>query len=80
VIAYVERTLPGLDPAPYAETTCLFTNTPTEDFVIDGVDGITVASPCSGHGAKFAPLLGRIIADTATGAAAPPERFRLRQR
>jgi sarcosine oxidase len=42
------------------EPTCLFTNTPTEDFVIDGVDGVTVVSPCSGHGANVAPLLGEI--------------------
>ena len=32
---YVRRYLPGLVPEPYAETTCLFTNTPTEDFIID---------------------------------------------
>lgn len=77
VVAYVRRTLPGVIPEPYAETTCLFTNTPTEDFVIDTVDGITIASPCSGHGAKFAPLLGKQIANTATGAQTPPERFRV---
>ncbi|MBB2947599.1 sarcosine oxidase [Actinoplanes lutulentus] len=80
VISYVERFLPGLDPTPYAETTCVFTMTPDEDFVIDTVDGITVASPCSGHGAKFAPLLGSLIADTATGAAPAPDRFRFRSR
>jgi len=63
---------------PYAETTCLFTNTPTEDFVIDGMEGVTVVSPCSGHGAKFAPLLGEIGADVATGAGAAPAEFRVR--
>lgn len=77
VVAYVERHLPGLVPEPYAETTCLFTNTPDEDFVIDGADGITVVSPCSGHGAKFAPVIGRIAADAATGAGDVPDRFRL---
>ncbi|MGW6195561.1 FAD-dependent oxidoreductase [Kribbella sp. NPDC055110] len=71
VVDYVRRTLPGLVPEPYAETTCIFTNTPDADFVIDGVDGLVVASPCSGHGAKFAPLLGRIIADTALGTPVP---------
>ncbi|KAB2372739.1 FAD-dependent oxidoreductase [Actinomadura montaniterrae] len=80
IAEYVRRTLPGLVPEPYAETTCLFTNTPTEDFVIDGVGGITVASPCSGHGAKFAPLLGRIIADAATGERAAPARFQVLRR
>jgi sarcosine oxidase len=77
VVDYVERTLPGLVPEPYAETTCLFTNAPSEDFVIDGIDGITVLSPCSGHGAKFAPLLGRIAADVAEGTAPAPAAFRV---
>ncbi|MHC6228720.1 FAD-dependent oxidoreductase [Arthrobacter sp. MMS24-T111] len=73
---YVRRYLPGLDPEPYAETTCLFTNTPTEDFLIDRADNLTVVSPCSGHGAKFAPLIGQWAADLATGAGSIPDRFR----
>jgi sarcosine oxidase len=77
VIDYVEKYLPGLTPEPYAETTCLFTNTPNEDFILDRADGITLLSPCSGHGAKFAPLIGELAADLATGAGSVPERFRL---
>lgn len=65
MIAYVEKYLPGLVPEPYAETTCLFTNTPSEDFVIDTCDHITVVSACSGHGAKFAPVIGDLAADAA---------------
>jgi sarcosine oxidase len=76
VVDYVRRYLPGLDPEPYAETTCLFTNTPNEDFIIDRADNITVLSPCSGHGAKFAPLIGQWAADLATGAGTVPHRFR----
>ena len=76
VVDYVNRVLPGLDPEPYAETTCLFTNTPDEDFIIDRVDGLTILSPCSGHGAKFAPLVGQWAADLATGSANVPLRFR----
>jgi sarcosine oxidase len=76
VVDYVRRYLPGLDPEPYAETTCLFTNTPTEDFLIDRADNLTVVSPCSGHGAKFAPLIGQWAADQATGAGSVPARFR----
>jgi sarcosine oxidase len=75
VVEYVKQYLPGLVPEPYAETTCLFTSTPTEDFVVAGVDGITLVSPCSGHGAKFAPLIGDIAADVATGAGRAPDRF-----
>ncbi|MGW3770278.1 FAD-dependent oxidoreductase [Actinomadura verrucosospora] len=77
IVAYVRQALPGVVPEPYAETTCLFTNTPTEDFVVDGAGGITVASPCSGHGAKFAPLLGRIIAEAASDERPAPDRFRV---
>jgi sarcosine oxidase len=76
VVEYVRRYLPGLDPEPYAETTCLFTNTPNEDFIIDRADSLTVLSPCSGHGAKFAPLIGQWAADLATGAGTVPDRFR----
>jgi sarcosine oxidase len=67
VVDYVERHLPGLVPEPYAETTCLFTNTPTEDFVLDRAEGVTVLAPCSGHGAKFAPLIGELAAALVAG-------------
>lgn len=77
VVEYVREYLPGLVPEPYAETTCLFTNTPTEDFVIDSAEGITVVSPCSGHGAKFAPVIGELAADLACGAGGVPSQFRV---
>jgi sarcosine oxidase len=76
VVDYVRRHLPGLEPEPYAQTTCLFTNTPHEDFIIDRVHNLTILSPCSGHGAKFAPLIGQWAADLASGAANVPLRFR----
>jgi sarcosine oxidase len=78
LVDYVRQYLPGLVPEPYAETTCLFTSTPSEDFLVDGVDGITLVSPCSGHGAKFAPLIGDIAADVATGEGRAPDRFTVR--
>jgi glycine/D-amino acid oxidase-like deaminating enzyme len=36
-----------------------------------------IASACSGHGAKFAPLLGEIIVNLAVGQPAPDPRFTL---
>ena len=79
VRAYVGKRLPGLDQAPVNETTCLYTWTANEDFIIDRPAGgpFVVASPCSGHGAKFAPLLGEIIADLVTGGATADSRFTL---
>ena len=56
---------------------CLFTNTPTEDFIIDADDGVVILSACSGHGAKFAPLLGELAADLAMGTGSVPAEFRL---
>ncbi|MFH8251942.1 FAD-dependent oxidoreductase [Microbacterium sp. B2969] len=76
LVDYVARTLPGLNPEPYAETTCLFTNLPEEEFVIDRVEGVTILSPCSGHGAKFAPLIGELAARLVTGGDDVPARFR----
>ncbi len=77
IVEYVQRWLPGLVPEPFAETTCLYTRTPTEDFVIDRVGPLVVASACSGHGAKLSPVVGRLVADLATSAAAPLRRFAL---
>ena len=52
-----------------AATTCLYTMTPDGHFLIDhlpGASNVVVASPCSGHGFKFAPVIGEVLADLAT--------------
>ena len=77
VTSFVGRRVPGLNPVPVNEVTCLYTWTANEDFVLDRSGPFVVASPCSGHGAKFAPLLGEIIADLAAGKPAPDPRFTL---
>jgi sarcosine oxidase len=61
--------LPAANGPLVAATTCLYTMTPDGDFILDrmpGHDAVIVASPCSGHGFKFAPVVGEIIADLAT--------------
>jgi sarcosine oxidase len=78
LVEYVTRWLPGLDPAARAQTTCLYTSTPSEDFLLDRVGPLVVCSPCSGHGAKFTPLVGELAAALALdGDADVPDRFRL---
>jgi sarcosine oxidase len=74
---FVRDQLPGLDPAPAGEVTCLYTSTANGDFVFDRYGPFVVCSPCSGHGAKFAPLTGEIAADLACGDASPERRFTL---
>jgi sarcosine oxidase len=76
VARFVEGFAPGLASESYAETTCLFTNVPGDDMIIDRVDGVTIVSPCSGQGAKFAPLLGEFVVDLVSGSQRPVDRFR----
>ena len=76
-IGFVRDWLPGLDPAPAGEVTCLYTSTVNEDFILDRHGPFVVCSPCSGHGAKFAPLTGEIVADLACGGTSPERRFTL---
>jgi sarcosine oxidase len=60
--------LPAANGRRLAATTCLYTMTPDGDFILDrlpGHEAIIVASPCSGHGFKFSPVIGEVLADLA---------------
>jgi sarcosine oxidase len=52
-------------PEPVDVETCLYTNTEDENFVIERNGDVVVGSPCSGHGFKFAPVVGEKLADLA---------------
>ena len=70
VRAYMQRRMPAANGPLRDATVCLYTNTPDFNFVIDvhpAVPGVSFASACSGHGFKFAPVIGEILADLATG-------------
>jgi sarcosine oxidase len=64
--AFAERYFPqGAGPLS-AMQSCIFTNTPDEHFILDTLPSfphIVIASPCSGHGFKFASVIGEILAD-----------------
>jgi len=63
------RYLPEANGPAMALRACLYTVTPDEHFIIDrlpGHDDVIVASPCSGHGFKFAAVIGEILADLVT--------------
>ena len=74
---YVSEHLPGLNPEPIGATRCLYATTPTEDFVLDRVGSVVVGVGFSGHGFKFAPAVGRVLADLADGGLAPAPRWSL---
>ena len=62
--------IPSLALAPIGQTeVCLYTVAPGDAFLVDfypGRNDVVVASPCSGHGFKFSPLIGGALADLAT--------------
>ncbi|SCZ12690.1 N-methyl-L-tryptophan oxidase [Microvirga guangxiensis] len=65
----IKHMFPDADGPTLRLAACLFTNTPDEHFVIDTLPGtpeIVVASPCSGHGFKFASVIGEVLADLVT--------------
>jgi len=66
IAAWVRDRFPGVDPEPVAADACLYTTTPDERFVLERRGRLVVGSPCSGHGFKFAPLVGRRLAALAT--------------
>jgi sarcosine oxidase len=76
-IRFTAKRLPGLISEPVNEVSCLFTETANEDFIIDRRGPLVIASACSGHGAKFAPLTGEILASLAEGRPAQDARFTL---
>ncbi len=61
--------------------TCLYTMTPDHHFVLDRhpqAPQVVLCSACSGHGFKFAPAIGELLADLATDhLVAGPPLFRL---
>lgn len=72
----VGELLPALDGPCVHSATCMYSNTPDQNFVIarhpDSVN-VTVACGFSGHGFKFVPIVGEILADLAmTGTTAHP--------
>jgi sarcosine oxidase len=68
----VSRYLPGFGRDPVQTERCVYDNTPDEDFVMDRVGRIVIGSGTSGHGFKFGPLIGRWLADLATGHGGDP--------
>ena len=72
--------IPGLAGEHLEARVCMYTLTPDEHFVIDLLPGsagrVAIAAGFSGHGFKFTPVVGEILADLAlTGATDQPIDF-----
>jgi sarcosine oxidase len=64
--AGIDRYFPDAGGATLAMKTCLFTNSPDEHFILDlhpESPRVAIAAGFSGHGFKFAPVIGEILAD-----------------
>lgn len=65
----IRRFLPGADGALRSAEVCMYTNTQDENFWIDRHPDhpqVLIASPCSGHGFKFASVMGEVLAELLT--------------
>jgi sarcosine oxidase len=74
--AAAARILPGFGSEPVAQETCLYDNTPDRDFILDRRGRVVAGAGTSGHGFKFAPLLGAALGALAAGRSVPVPRER----
>lgn len=64
--SFVRRCCPAADGRLVEATSCYYTKTPDGHFLIDrhpDGENAVIVSACSGHGFKFAPAIGEIVAD-----------------
>ncbi len=77
--AFARQYLQGIASAPSDSTVCLYTMSPDGHFIIDRhpeQEQVTFAAGFSGHGFKFCPAIGQILADLSiTGKSELPRDF-----
>jgi len=74
ILGFRDAHLPSATGPLTSAQTCLYTMTPDGDFIVDRLPDapqMIIASPCSGHGFKFAPVIGDIVADLAIEGTTP---------
>jgi sarcosine oxidase len=79
---FTERYFPDAAGPTMRLATCMFTNTPDKHFVLDSLPDapqVVVGAGFSGHGFKFASVIGEILADLAVDGRTdhPIDMFRL---
>ena len=66
---YLSKYLPELAGKHLNSATCIYTSTPDNHFIIGAYPSdprITIAAGFSGHGFKFASVIGKVLAEIAT--------------
>ncbi|MCI4385829.1 hypothetical protein PGIGA_G00055220 [Pangasianodon gigas] len=67
---YISRCFPGLVPVPAVVESCMYTVTPDNNFVLDRhptYSNIVIGAGFSGHGFKFAPIVGKVLCELSMG-------------
>jgi sarcosine oxidase len=70
----LRKFVPDAEGPLNSATVCIYTNTPDEHFILDFHPvhrQVLIASPCSGHGFKFSPVIGEIAATLVNEQAIP---------
>jgi len=70
----IDRYMPGTSGEMLGTLTCLYTNTPDIDFIVDHHpehDQVIIACGFCGHGFKFASVMGEVLADLTLAGATP---------
>ncbi|KAB5550336.1 hypothetical protein PHYPO_G00052620 [Pangasianodon hypophthalmus] len=68
--SYISRCFPGLVPVPAVVESCMYTVTPDNNFVLDchpTYSNIAIGAGFSGHGFKFAPVVGKVLCELSMG-------------
>jgi sarcosine oxidase len=74
---YARDWLPGVDADAASPISCTYTTSPDSNFILDRVGPVVIGTGFSGHGFKFTPVVGRILADLVDRAAPAPALFSL---
>lgn len=66
---FISEAMPALGPMPTRHSTCMYTRTPDGHFIVDRYSQnqrVVYGAGFSGHGFKFASVMGEILADLVT--------------
>jgi len=68
ILQFIEKVFPRFQPVRTNFTVCMYTITPDFNFILDvhpEYENVIIGAGFSGHGFKFAPVIGEILADLA---------------
>jgi sarcosine oxidase len=71
--AFLERHIPSLAGEVTTSRVCMYENSPDRHFLVERRGGLVIGAGFSGHGFKFASVIGEILADLAISGHTTPD-------